>query len=109
MKRRGRTELTTLRKVGAYRPRRSISVPDGDHLLQVHPISGSRVEILAIAVHFARSFAATQGKTPPDFSEDAAAFLVDQRWEVSELAARVSRAVVSNRGNLITAADLSES
>jgi DNA-binding NtrC family response regulator len=107
MKRRDKTQLTTLRRFGVYRPRRSAGVTENDHLLQVHPIPRSRYEILAIAVHFARCFATTQGKPAPDFSEEAATFLVGQHWEVAELATRVSHAVASNRGNLITATDLS--
>jgi DNA-binding NtrC family response regulator len=84
------------------------SIAGGSQLLQVSPVPTSRNEILALAMHFARRFAATAGRAVPDFSEDAARFLAGRRWSLADLTMRVCRAVEQNRGNLITAADLDQ-
>ena len=90
----------------ALRPRRG---PLGGHapVLQVSPVPHGRDEVLAVAIHFASRFASTTGKPAPAFSEDAADFLSSRRWNLSDLTFRVCRAVEQNRGNLITADDLS--
>lgn len=94
------------------RPEKSQPVtarPPSTHLRQVHPLPKSDDEILSIATHLLQQFAATQGKDAPGFSLDAARFVVRRRWVVAELARRLWRAVETNRGSLITAADLSHS
>jgi DNA-binding NtrC family response regulator len=80
-----------------------------NHLRQVYPLPETDGEILAVATHLLQQFAGTQGKETPGFSLEAAHFLVRRRWVVAELARRLWRAVETNRGNLITAADLSDS
>ena len=105
MKQRDRSQRSILHPVGF--PLRSIGL-GGAPLVQVSPVPSGRDEILALAMHFARRFAATAGKDVPEFSEDAARFLASRPWTLSDLTLRVCRAVEENRGNLITAADLGE-
>jgi DNA-binding NtrC family response regulator len=81
--------------------------PPLNHLVLVHPLPDTDNAIVVVAAHLLQQFAATQGKEPPELSVDAATFLARQRWATDELARRVWRAVASNRGSLITAADLS--
>lgn len=81
--------------------------PPLNHLVLVHPLPDTNNAIVLVASHLLQQFAATQGKEPPELSMDAATFLARQRWATDELARRVWRAVASNRGNLVTAADLS--
>jgi len=106
MKRRNKLRVTTLRPVRPRNPSGSSPAEELGYLLQVHPVPQSRDEILMVAIHFARRFAAAYGKSVPGFSEDAAAFLARHRWEITDLAVRVAGAVAVNQGNLITAADL---
>ncbi len=75
-------------------------------LLQVHPVPSGPEEILSVAQHLLRYFARASGKVVPILSQDAAAFLTTRVWAADDLARRLSRAVASNRGSLITAADL---
>ena len=106
MKRRDKLRQTPLRVIGprsAPGPSRETAL---GYLVQVHPVPQSRDEVLMVAIHFARRFAAVYGKAVPGFSEDAATFLARHRWEITDLAVRVSRAVAANQGNLITSADL---
>ena len=94
---------TQLRSFGMQRG----ATDDADRpLLCVHPIPADPDEILSITVHLLGHFAVVQGKAAPALSEDAARFLTRQRWALSDLASRLSRAVACNRGSLITAADL---
>ncbi len=86
--------------------RRAHAGKTGSGLLLVHPLTPSGADILSIAVHLLHRFATAHRKDVPELSEDAAQFLRARRWAVGELAARLSRAVASNRGSLITAADL---
>lgn len=81
--------------------------PPMQHLLLVHPVPDADDEVLLVATHLLRQFAATQGKEPPALSVDAATFLSRQHWAAEELARRVWRAVENNQGSLVTAADLS--
>jgi DNA-binding NtrC family response regulator len=83
--------------------------PQRNHLRQVYPLPATDGKILAVATHLLQQFAGTQGKETPGFSLEAADFLARRRWVTAELARRLWRAVETNRGNLITAADLSES
>jgi transcriptional regulator of aromatic amino acid metabolism len=83
------------------------SRPPLSHLVLVHPLRDTDTAIVEVATHLLQQFAATQGKQPPDLSLDAAMFLVQQHWAADELARRVWRAVETNCGSLITAADLS--
>jgi DNA-binding NtrC family response regulator len=83
--------------------------PLWNHLRQVHPLPKADGEILAVATHLLQQFAGSQGKETPGFSLEAADFLARRRWIAAELARRLWRAVETNRGNLITAADLAES
>jgi len=83
--------------------------PLWNHLRLVHPLPETDGEILSLATHLLEQFAATQGKDTPGFSLEAAQFLARRRWVAAELARRLWRAVETNRGSLITAADLSES
>jgi hypothetical protein len=71
-------------------------------------IPRSRDQILAIATHLARRVAGRLGKSPPPFSENAAAFLASRSWEITDLADRIAHAVASSQGSLIVAADLME-
>jgi len=82
--------------------------PLWNHLRLVHPLPETDGEILLVATHLLQQFAATQGKEAPGFSLEAAHFLARRRWVVAELARLLWRAVETNRGSLITAADLSE-
>jgi DNA-binding NtrC family response regulator len=82
--------------------------PLWNHLRLVHPLPETDDEILLVATHLLQRFAATQGKEAPGFSLEAAHFLARRRWVAAELARRLWRAVETNRGSLITAADLSE-
>jgi len=59
-----------------------------------------------VALHLIERCAALQGKAPPACSEEAAVLLVSERWELGDLARRIVHAVATNRGSLITAADL---
>jgi transcriptional regulator of aromatic amino acid metabolism len=77
-------------------------------LFLVHPMPQSGPDILSVAVHLVQRFAAAQGKDVPGLSQDAAQFLLRRRWPVGELALRLAQAVATNRGSLITAADLVE-
>ena len=83
--------------------------PVWNHLRLVHPLPETDGELLSVATHLLQQFAATQGKEAPGFSLDAAHFLARRRWVAAELARRLWRAIETNRGSLITAADLSES
>ena len=83
------------------------SRPRGATLFQVYPVPTGRREILAVVTYLINKSAAACGKKPPELSEDAATFLSGRRWELHELALRVSRAVANNEGSLITAHDLS--
>lgn len=82
--------------------------PVVNRMLQIHPVPQTDGGIVSVATHLLQQFAATLGKEPPGLSLDAASFLAAQRWEAGELARRVRRAVETNRGSLITAADLTE-
>ncbi len=106
MKRRNKLRVTSLRTVGPRDPADAPCADNLGYLLQVHPVPQSRDEILMVAIHFARRFASVYAKPVPGFSEDAAVFLARHDWEITDLAVRVSRAVATNQGNLITAADL---
>jgi hypothetical protein len=75
-------------------------------LLQLHPIPRSRDGILAVVLHLIGRCAVAQGKVPPGCSEEAAAFLASRSWDTGDLARRVAYAIATNRGSLITAADL---
>ena len=78
-------------------------------LFQIHPVAGSREQVLALAMNFLSEAAEKYGTSPPGFSEDAARFLGSRQWDARELARRIARAVARSQGSLITAADLSES
>ncbi len=107
--RRRKSQLTQLRGAPNPKPFKPSSRETGvGRVLQIHPVPLVRDEILAIAIHLGDCFAAAQGKAAPVFSEDAAAFLAGRRWAINDLALRVSRAVASNQGSLITATDLDE-
>jgi len=82
--------------------------PSVNRVFQIHPVPPTDGGIVSVATHLLQQFAASQGKEPPGLSLDAASFLAGQHWEAGELARRVWRAVQSNRGSLVTAADLSE-
>ena len=77
-------------------------------IFQVSPVPSGRDEVLALAMHFAKRFAATAGKEVPGFSEDAAGFLASRRWSLGDLTFRICRAVEENCGCLITAGDLAD-
>jgi hypothetical protein len=75
-------------------------------LLQIHSVPASRSVILAVAVRFLIESERAEGKSTPGLSEDAATFLSSRGWDAKDLASRMARAVASNQGSLITAADL---
>lgn len=77
-------------------------------LIQVYPMRNSRRDILLLAAYFIRQFAVAQGRDVPALSEEAAKFLAAQRWTLPDLASRLSRAVKTNDGSLITADDLAD-
>ena len=74
----------------------------------MHPVPHDRDNLLAVTEHLLRHFAAAAGKLAPALSEDAARFLAARHWTLDDLARRLARAVVANRGSLITATDLRE-
>ena len=77
-------------------------------LPQIHPVPASRSVILAVAVHFLIESERAEGKATPGLSEDAATFVSSCGWDARDLASRMARAVASNQGSLITAADLAK-
>jgi len=83
-------------------------VEEHAHLLQIHPLPDSRTEVLIVAQHLVRHFAAEQGRDVPGLSRDAANFLGTRAWVLDDLARRLWHAVDVNRGSLITASDLSD-
>ncbi|MFQ5667644.1 MAG: hypothetical protein ACE5I7_14625 [Candidatus Binatia bacterium] len=107
MKRHGKRQPSSTAAT-AQRPARSPNAAKVRYLRQVHPVPGVQAGALVVAAHLLRRFETEQHKQTPGLSQDAAAFLVRQRWATADLAQRISRAVKSNRGSLITAADLSD-
>ncbi len=106
MKRRAESEPRVLRRPSnAPRPQ---AVLLHAYPLLVHPVPSSRDEILVIAAHLARRAAEQLGKPIPEFSENAASFLAGRSWTIADLAKRIARAVATNQGSLIIAADLAE-
>lgn len=104
-----RRKVFWLRPVGgAERAEQPCPVEEGISLVRVHPMPQSPTEILSVAAHLVRRFAAEQGREVPGFSVEAANFLSRQSWELDDLVRRVGRAVAANQGNLITASDLSD-
>lgn len=91
----------------SHRVRRPLRWRSAGALLLVHPVPRSRNGILAVVLHLIGRCAAAQGKMPPGCSEEAARFLASCSWDTGELARRVAYAIATNRGSLITAADLS--
>jgi len=77
-------------------------------LLQVHPIPQSGQDVLSVAAHLVRRFAAEQRRDVPGISRDAEKFLAGHVWVLDDLSRRLWLAVANNRGNLITALDLSD-
>ncbi len=109
MRRRERREVPWLRPVGrAEKAELPAALEEAVYLLQVHPVPQSRTEILSVAAHLVRRFAAAQRRDVPGLSEDAASFLARRSWALDDLARRVWRAVAANQGSLITASDLSD-
>ena len=109
MKRRAESELRPLgRPVHRSRRRPPNAMLMHAYPLLVHPLPQSRDEILVIAAHLARRAASRLGKSAPEFSENAAAFLASRSWTVNHLAARIARAVAANQDSLIIGADLAD-
>ncbi len=109
MKRRAESEPRLPRRpANTARPQGPQAVLLHAYPLLVHPVANSRDEILVIAAHLARRAAEQLGKPTPEFSQNAASFLAGQPWTIDDLAKRIARAVATNQGSLIIAADLQE-
>jgi DNA-binding NtrC family response regulator len=108
MKRTDEPHGETLPSAGPSKHQGRAAGPTSPRLLLVHPMPQSDAQIVCVALHLVQRFAAAQGKDVPGLSQEAAQFLLRQRWAVGELALRLAQAVATNRGSLITAADLVE-
>jgi two-component system response regulator HydG len=77
------------------------------HVLPVHlaPLRERREDVLALAEHFAKEYAASNGRQQPIFAADARRRLEEWSWpgNVRELENAVQRAVVLMQGNAIGA------
>ena len=108
MKRTDEPHARTFRSAHTQRPAASAHAAGSIPLIQVYPVRNSRRDILLLAAYFIRQFAVAHGKDVPGLSEEAASFLATQRWTLPDLASRLSRAVKTNSGSLITADDLAD-
>jgi len=78
--------------------------------LAVPPLRDRRDDILPLAEHFARTFAAELGQTAPALGEEVRRALLAYRWpgNVRELRNAVERAVVMQSGGAVTVEHLPE-